>query len=194
MNQLFQPSIDIDYLYQLADKDNDGVIGSTESQEFFQYTHLNRLQLSLLWSFCVPPKQPMDKESFILALRCIYYLQQGKELSIDTIELLQQDQQPYHSPSLDCPFLLSSDQFNQLEISFKQITEKKSYTISKNQFIKSIQSKEDRQLFQNEKNIETIMNLSDLDKDNELNYCEYVIALSCIHYYKLFNSFPSSIP
>lgn len=192
MNIIFQPSLDIDYLYQIADKDNDGYIGTTDALEFFQYTQLNRQFLSQIWTFCVPSKQPMNKESFILSLRCIYYVQKGIQL---TKELLQNQQQPFNAPLIDCPFLISSDQFSQLEISFKRITEMKSLTISKIQLIHEIEYfQKNEQLKIENIQIDTLMKLCDIDEDNELNYIEYILSISCIKYYHIFQQLPSSIP
>ena len=192
MNTLFHPPLDIDYLYQLADKDNDGYIGTTDALEFFQYTHLKRSDLSSIWSLCVPSKQPMNKEQFILSLRCIYYVQQGEQLSMESF---QQKQSPFHAPSLDCPFLLSDSQLSQLEQSFKRITQHKSLTITKNQLIDEIQYLQNNHQKKLENiNVDMIMKLSDIDKDNQLNYYEFIIAVSCINYYHSFHSLPSSLP
>ena len=188
MNQLFSPSIDIDYLYLIADKDCDGYIGTTDALEFFHYTHLERQTLSTIWTLCVPYKQPMEKESFIKALRCCYYAQQHVELTTD---LLNGKQSPYPSPSIDCPYILSSEKLHQLELSFNQLVIENNGNngkISMEQ-LDSIIRKMNINC-----NAQEIMERSDRDKDNQLTFIEYIFSMICIHYYQLFTSLPETIP
>ena len=189
---LFIPEIDVDYLYQIADVDGDGMIGTTDALEFFQFTRLERSVLSMIWSLSVPLKKPMDMDSFITALRYCYYAQQGIQLSKELLSPNNNDNndniKQYPSPTIDCPYVLSEERLNEMESEFMKLTESRSGKITKKQLFDIVITSEGII------NVDGIMKLCDMDNDGELDIVEFILAMSCIKYTTLFNSLPQQIP
>lgn len=187
MTCIFQPEIDVEYLFSLADNDGDGIIGTSDALEFFQYTRIEREILSQIWKFSVPENQPMSYEHFIDSLRYISIIQRGGKLEMLTKE---QKQQPFQAPILYCPYLITDERLTSIQTLFTKIllSNDSCEKISK-KMMTDIILKTNRLI-----DIDEIMKLSDKDEDNELDLCEFVLAMTCIHYHMTFNKLPQSFP
>ncbi|BFU23668.1 EF hand domain containing protein [Entamoeba histolytica HM-3:IMSS] len=185
MNHLFTPSLDVDFLFKIADFDGDGKIGMDDAQQFFQYTHLPQNTLAIIWTLSVPPKKPMEIPQFVTALKYVSFAQKG--IQVDKT-LLTNSTPPYPSPNIQCPFLLNSSKINQTLQSFNQFVTPDNPKVSKNQLFEIVIQ------LNGVINIDELMKLSDIDRDSQLNIIEFFIAMACLNHYILFKKLPIKIP
>ncbi|KAL7717372.1 EF-hand domain-containing protein [Entamoeba marina] len=186
MNHLFNPPTDVDLLFKMADCDGDGIIGRDDALQFFPYTYLPNNILSLIWSHSVPPKKPMNSLHFIIALRLIGCAQKG--LKIDK-KVLESSAPPYSAPSIDCPFIIETNEFKSLEKVFDSLVDTSCDTIPKNVFaqyyIKTCSCVV---------GIQDVLQLCKINTDNDLNRIEFITAMTVLKSFTKFHSLPKRIP